>query len=164
MKYYKCGHIMTTHGLKGALKIKDLSDFDRFYKNSTLYILYKNEYIKVKVFNKTNFDNYYLVTFYDLLDINLVEKYKNCDIYVSELDRNDDLDEDEYYNSDLLGKEIMNQNNEIKGKVIEIREYPACNYLVVNYNDKNTLIPFNKQFIKEVNDKYIVIDEIEGLY
>ena len=164
MKYYKCGHIMTTHGLKGALKIKDLSDFDRFYKDSTLYILYKNEYIKVKVFNKTIFDNYYLVTFYDLLDINLVEKYKNCDIYVSELDRNDDLDEDEYYNSDLLGKEIMNQNNEIKGKVIEIREYPACNYLVVNYNDKNILIPFNKQFIKEVNDKYIVIDEIEGLY
>ena len=164
MKYYKCGHIMTTHGLKGALKIKDLSDFDRFYKDSTLYILYKNEYIKVKVFNKTNFDNYYLVTFYDLLDINLVEKYKNCDIYVSELDRNDDLDEDEYYNSDLLGKEIMNQNNEIKGKVIEIREYPTCNYLVVNYNDKNILIPFNKQFIKEVNDKYIVIDEIEGLY
>ena len=42
MKYYKCGHIMTTHGLKGALKIKDLSDFDRFYKDSTLYILYKN--------------------------------------------------------------------------------------------------------------------------
>ena len=100
MKYYKCGHIMTTHGLKGALKIKDLSDFDRFYKDSTLYILYKNEYIKVKVFNKTIFDNYYLVTFYDLLDINLVEKYKNCDIYVSELDRNDDLDEDEYYNSE----------------------------------------------------------------
>lgn len=164
MKYYKCGHIMTTHGLKGALKIKDLSDFDRFYKDSTLYILYKNEYIKVKVFNKTIFDNYYLVTFYDLLDINLVEKYKNCDIYVSELDRNDELDEDEYYNSDLLGKEIMNQNNEIKGKVIEIREYPACNYLVVNFNDKNILIPFNKQFIKEVNDKYIVIDEIEGLY
>ena len=58
----------------------------------------------------------------------------------------------------------MNQNNEIKGKVIEIREYPACNYLVVNYNDKNILIPFNKQFIKEVNDKYIVIDESEGLY
>ena len=32
MKYYMCGHIMTTHGIHGDLKVKKYSDFDRFQK------------------------------------------------------------------------------------------------------------------------------------
>ena len=40
MKYFKCGHIMTTHGIKGDLKIKPSTDFDRFYLGSHLFILH----------------------------------------------------------------------------------------------------------------------------
>ena len=164
MNYYKCGHIMTTHGLKGTLKVKNLSDFDRFYKNSRLYIFYKDEYIEVNVKSVSNQDDHLLVTFKDLEDINLVEKYRNTDIYVSELDRVNELDDNEYYYSDLVGKKIINQNGDLRGIVKEIREYPVCHYLVTNYNDKDILIPFQEKFIKEVNDDSIIIDEIEGLF
>ena len=164
MKYFKCGHIMTTHGLKGALKVKNLSDFDRFHKNSRLYILYKDEYIEVNVKSVSNQDDHLLVTFKDLEDINLVEKYKNTDIYVSELDRVNELDDNEYYYSDLIGKKIINQNNEVRGIVKEVREYPVCHYLVISYNDKDVLIPFQEKFIKDVNNDSIIIDEIEGLF
>ena len=164
MNYYKCGHIMTTHGLKGALKVKNLSDFDRFYKNSRLYIFYKDEYIEVNVKSVSNQDDHLLVTFKDLEDINLVEKYRNTDIYVSELDRVNELDDNEYYYSDLVGKKIINQNGDLRGVVKEIREYQVCHYLVTNYNDKDILIPFQDKFIKEVNDDSIIIDEIEGLF
>ena len=164
MNYFKCGHIMTTHGLKGALKVKNLSDFDRFYKNSRLYIFYRDEYIEVNVKSVSTQDDHLLVTFKDLEDINLVEKYKNTDIYVSELDRVNELDENEYYYSDLVGKKILNQNGDLRGIVKEIREYPVCHYLVTNYNDKDILIPFQEKFIKEVNNDSIIIDEIEGLF
>jgi len=164
MKYFKCGHIMTTHGLKGALKVKNLSDFDRFHKNSRLYILYKDEYLEVNVKSVSNQDDHLLVTFKDLEDINLVEKYKNTDIYVSELDRVNELDDNEYYYSDLIGKKIINQNNEERGIVKEVREYPVCHYLVISYNDKDVLIPFLEKFIKDVNNDSIIIDEIEGLF
>ncbi len=164
MKYFKCGHIMTTHGLKGALKVKNLSDFDRFHKNSRLYILYKDEYLEVNVKSVSNQDDHLLVTFKDLEDINLVEKYKNTDIYVSELDRVNELDDNEYYYSDLIGKKIINQNNEVRGIVKEVREYPVCHYLVISYNDKDVLIPFLEKFIKDVNSDSIIIDEIEGLF
>lgn len=163
MKYFKCGHIMTTHGLKGDLKVKSLSDFDRFFKGSRLFILHNKQYEEVKVHSCKSFGNYYLVAFEDKLDINLVEKYHSDDIYVSELDRQNELDEDEYYYSDLIGMSVVNQNNEARGEVIEIRELPQADYLVVKYNGKKVLIPFIKEFVKDVNEK-IVVNEIEGLF
>ena len=165
MNYYKCGHIMTTHGLKGDLKIKNLSDFDRFKKNNKLYILHNDEYISVIVNKSSPFkDNTLLVSFKDLLDINLVEKYHGDDIYISDLEReNDELDGDYYY-SDLVGKMVVNQNGVEKGIVLEIKELPQCDYLVVDYNKKNVLIPFIDEFIIDVTDEKIIINEIEGLF
>ncbi len=165
MNYYKCGHIMTTHGLKGDLKIKNLSDFDRFKKNNKLYILHNDEYISVIVNKSSPFkDNTLLVSFKDLLDINLVEKYHGDDIYISDLEReNDELDGDYYY-SDLVGKMVVNQNGVEKGIVLEIKELPQCDYLVVDYNKKNVLVPFIDEFIIEVTDEKIIINEIEGLF
>ena len=39
MKYYKCGTILKTHGIKGDLKVKEETDFNRFDIGNTLYIL-----------------------------------------------------------------------------------------------------------------------------
>ncbi len=165
MNYYKCGHIMTTHGLKGDLKIKNLSDFDRFKKDNKLYILHNDNYIPVVVNKATPFkDGCYLVSFKDLLDINLVEKYHSDDIYISDLEREEDELEGDYYYSDLVNKRVINQNNEERGIVLEIKELPQCDYLVVDYNNKNVLIPFIDEFIVDVDDEKIIINEIEGLF
>lgn len=163
MKFYKCGHIMTTHGIKGDLKVKPLSDFDRFYKGSRLYVLHNGEYEEVKIAKASEFGAYYLVAFENMQDINLVLKYHSDDIYISELDRKDELEDDEYYYSDLIGLKVINQNGEARGEVVEIREMPQAEYLVVLYNGKKTLVPFIKEFVIEVNEQ-IVVKEIEGLF
>lgn len=163
MKYYKCGQILTTHGIKGDLKVKDLSDFNRFYKGSRLYINYKGEYIEVKVCKASEFGNFLLVAFEGLQDINLVEKYHSDYIYVSEIDRNDNLDENEFYYNDLIGKNVISENGEARGIVVEVRELPQAHYLVVEYNDKKVLVPFIDEFILSVGEN-IVVKEIEGLF
>lgn len=163
MKYYKCGHIMTTHGLKGDLKVNPLTDFNRFYPNSKLYILHNEKYVEVIVNKSVPFGKYLLVSFKDYDNINLVVKFHSDDIYICEEDRKDDLSDDEFYYSDLIGKKVVNQNNEDRGVVVEIQQLPQSQYLVVKYNDKRVLIPFIKEFIKEVNDN-IVVNEIEGLF
>lgn len=165
MNYYKCGHIMTTHGLKGDLKIKNLSDFERFKKGNQLYILHNDEYIPVIVNKVSTYKgDTLLVSFKDLLDINLVEKYHSDDIYVSDIEREADELDGDYYYSDLVGKNVVNQNGEARGKVLEIKELPQCDYLVVQYNGKNSLVPFIDEFVLDVTDNDIVINEIEGLF
>jgi len=163
MKYYKCGHVQTTHGIKGDLKVRSLSDFDRFYVGARLYILHNGEYVQVKVCKASEFGESYLVAFEGMQDINLVEKFHSDDIYISELDRDDDLEDGEFYYDDLIGKEVVNQSGEARGIVTEVREMPQSHYLVVKNNGKNVLVPFIKEFVVSVDEK-IVVNEIEGLF
>ena len=90
MEFFKCGHVMTTHGLRGDLKVKNLSDFDRFVKGNRLYILHKGDYQEVIVKTAKPFGDYLLVCFEGYEDINLVQKFHSEDIYVSNEDRKSD--------------------------------------------------------------------------
>ncbi len=161
MNYYRCGKIMTTHGIKGDVKVKVISDFDRFFKGSQLYIFHQNEYIPVIVEKASDFGKYVLVSFQNMLDINLVSKYHLDDIFVSEEDRTP-LEEDEFYYSDLIGCKVYNEKQEFRGVVEEIKEMPQCDYLYIAYNSCHYYVPFINEFVIEVG-KNIIIHEIEGL-
>lgn len=154
---------MTTHGIKGDLKVQALTDFDRFKKGNRLYIKHKEEYIPVVIAKVSPFGNYLLVGFEQLADINLVEKFHLDDLYVSEEDRIETLEEDEFYYSDLVGLPVYNQGGEARGRVEEIKELPQCDYLYVAYQGKKYYIPFLNEFIIEVSDR-IIVKEIEGLF
>lgn len=162
MEFYKCGQIMTTHGIKGDLKVKNLSDFDRFTVGARLYILHNNDYIEVKVKKSSPFGKYLLVAFEGLEDINLVLKYHSDFIYISSEDRHDELEENAFYYTDLMGLMVYNQHNEPIGEVKEVVQMPQCYYLALDVNGKRKLIPFIEEFVTEVSDK-IIINEIEGL-
>ena len=161
MEYFKCGTILKTHGIKGDLKIKPSTDFNRFFKGSHLYILFKDEYVGVEVENSKEFQNGLLVSFKGLLDINLVEKYHGCDIYVSDIDRAE-LESGFYY-SEIIGLPCYNQNGVMVGKVINIIEYPHAKYLEIETEKKKSLVPFIDEFIIDVKEDKIIINEIEGL-
>lgn len=163
MEYYRCGQILTTHGLKGELKVRSFSDFNRFEQGKRLYILHQGQYIEVKIQEAKAFGKNLLVRFENLLDINLVQKFHGDMIYVSAVDRQDDLAEDEVYHTDLIGKEVINQEGASRGVVQEVRSFPASDYLLVKYKGNNVYIPFIKEFIVAVGDT-ITINEIEGLF
>lgn len=163
MNYYRCGKILTTHGLKGELKVTVTSDFNRFEVGNELFIKHQNDYLPVVVKRVTDFGKYILVVFEGYEDINLVQKFHSAEIFISEDMRQDELDDDEYYFTDLIGKEVYNEKNESRGKVIEIKELPQCDYLYVSFNGKNYYIPFIDEFILEVNE-IIIIKEKEGLF
>ena len=61
MQYFRCGKIMTTHGIKGDLKVQSYSDFDRFKKGNRLYIKHNNDYVEVIVNKVSAFGKYLLV-------------------------------------------------------------------------------------------------------
>jgi len=165
MKYFKCGKILKMHGIKGDMKVSPMTDFDRFFNGNKLYVLHNGEYIEVTLENVREFKDGYLLQFKGLEDINLVEKFHSDFLCVSELDR-DILPEGEYYFDELIGKDIYNQNGELKGNCIDIEELPSANYLVCKNSDgKKNLIPFiMNEFIKEVKEDRIIINEIEGLF
>lgn len=154
---YLIGVIINTHGIKGELLIKPLTDFERFIKDKEIYTLNPQQQLKIKSIR--NHNKGLIVAFYDLDNINLVKHLKGLSLYTNETPK---LKEDEYHFNDLIGLSVYNQDQVLRGKVVEVLEVPQGHLLRVDIGNQTKLIPFNDQFIIKV-DKYITIDEIEGL-
>lgn len=161
--YLETGKIVGVFGLKGELKVLSDSSTNRFVKDNYLYLGKKETRLtKVKITSSRFHKGMYLVTIDEQFDINLVEKYVGCNFYIDR-DELDDLEEDEYYFSDLIGKKVVNQNNEELGEVIDVLDLPTSAVLEIKLiNAKKCMIPFVKEYIEDVKDDTIYINEIEG--
>jgi 16S rRNA processing protein RimM len=163
MEKIKIAKIVNTHGIRGDLKLKSYTDFEdfRFKKGHHLFIRYENQDIEMEVRSHRVHKGMDLVRFEDHLDINLVEKYKNCFVYDYKNDAL--LDEDEYYVSDLIGCEVYN-NNELIGKVMDVQLYSHHDLLVVKGKDKDYKIPYVNAFVlnEDIENKRIDVNLIEG--
>lgn len=166
MDYFKIGTIINTRGLRGELKVKSDTDFqmDRYKKGNIIYILYEGKYLDFTVLEHKNMKNQDFLVLKDHEDINLVERYKGCEIFVSD-DSDTTLYEDEYHISEIIGLEIYQKNNKV-GEVWDVKELPQGDYLdIVNEEGKHSLVPFRDEFIVEIDleEGYIEIIEMEGL-
>ncbi len=163
MEKLKIGIIVNTHGLKGEVKIKSFSDFNaiRFEKKKTLSILYQGEYVDVTIATSRENKGNVFVSFVGYEDINLVEKFRNCDVCINRDDLHE-LEEDEVYFIDLMGCEVYLEDGQLLGQVEDVLETGANAVLRVN---QKTLIPYVKAFVKEadIKNKRIVVYDVEGL-
>ncbi len=160
MKYNICGKILKTFGLKGEVKVLNSSDFNRFVKNKELYYLDNGIYKELKI-KEVKDGSSLIVSFYGYDDINKVLPLIGYDLYAKR--EKEDLKDNEYYYSDLIGKDVYNEDGVLRAKVKDVRELPQGKYLLCVKDGKNKLIPFNEHFIKDVLDDRIIIIEIEGL-
>ena len=163
MDYVKVGNIVNTFGLKGELKVESLSDFTemRFRPGQELLIEYKKDFDIVIVKTMRYHKGFVLVSFKGLEDINLVEKYKGCDIYISR-DHIQALPLGEYYFFELKGCDVYENNAKI-GEVSDVEEgYQTI--LRIATSEKEVLVPYVPAFIKKVDiaSRRIDVSLIEG--
>src|SRR5574344_912617 len=150
------GDLINTHGIKGEVRI--ISEFEK-----------KNLVFKVgnilKIFNTSleitsyrTHKNYDMVTFKGIDSIEDVLKFKGEKVYI---DR--DLYDLGYLTTDLVGYDVF--SDKYIGKISEIMDSPKNDILVVTNESHRSLIPYIKEFIKEVDfkNKKIIVNTIEGL-
>lgn len=150
------GVIVNTHGLKGTVKVKSFTDFKsiRYQQGATLYIVFRDEHIPVTVDTFRTVKGLDYLDFEEFNDINQCEQYKGCNLVISE-DQLHKLDDDEYYFDELIGMDVVCE--EFTGTVVDVREVPRGELLVVQSTDKQHLIPFQKEFVEHVDkDKRII--------
>lgn len=163
------GKIINTHGLKGELKILSRTNFEeeRFKEGSKLLITQGNKVVKeVEVEFARFHKGKYLIKFVGINDINEAEIYKNMQIKVSD-EYLCDLDEGEFYFYEIIGCEVFDENKNLLGEVIDILQTGANDVWVVkSLNNKEYLIPYIDDIIKEINieEKKIFIAKMEGLF
>jgi len=160
--YIYIGKIVNTHGLKGEIRI--LSDFEYkdkvFTKGMKFYLGRKKEEVVVNTYR--HHKNFEMITMDGYNDISEVERLKKLYVYIKKEDLV--LDNGEYLDTDLIGLDVL-VDNEKKGTVKNVRDAGNNKFLVISA-DKEVFIPYNKEFVKEINlDKnYIVIEPIKGMF
>src|SRR5690554_70987 len=158
---YLVGKVVGTHGIKGELKVKADTSFDRFKVGNILYLRKKSEEIEIKITTHRKHKDFDLIRINDYNNINEVLDYVGSLIYTTR-DENE-LDENEYYYDDIIDKKVYDLNNNNLGDVVGLREVPQGIILEIKIKDEIKLVPFVAEFIKEVTEDKIIISPIEGL-
>ena len=158
---YFIGKVTKTHGVKGEVKVKSETDFDRFQEGKTIYYIKKDgskQFLEIE--SVRNQMEILLIKFKGLDNLDSVQVLKQKNLYA---DEDPELKENEFTVKELLGLKVYSHLDEYIGVVKDIMFLPKDDVLVVEKSDgKEALIPFIKQFILEVSDK-IVVQVIEGL-
>lgn len=164
MEYIPIAVIVNTHGLRGTVKVKSFTDFKelRYQKGQTLYIAYRDQKIPVTVQAFRSVKTVDYLDFEEYSDINLVEKFKGSELLLNRSDMHE-LEEDEFYYEELIGMIVY--TDQLIGVVSEVRDLPQGQLLVIKKEKGQALVPFRKEFVKEVNkqDQTITLIEWEGL-
>lgn len=160
MEYICIGKIMTTHGLKGELKIR--SDFkykDQIFNvGNSIYI--GNNYEKHEILSYRRHQDYDMVILSNISDIDVAIPYKQKLVYA--LKNSIEVLEDDYLNEDLIGLTAY-YNNENIGEVIDVINQGNGNLTMKL--DNGVFIPKNNNFILKVDlaNKEIYLKNMEGL-
>jgi len=162
----KIGQIMGTYKLKGEVKLVTLIDeYDALIGEKVLLTNEKTgkervleiEAIKPINAKRLSFKFKGVDFINDAQELNLMSIFVRRDIL--------GLSDDEYFISDLVGLKVIDEKRGTIGVVEGILETGAHDILVVKNGGKETLIPANEPFLKEIDfeEKIIYVELIEGM-
>ena len=160
MNWIYIGEIVNTHGIKGEVRL--ISDFDykkqAFKPGQKIYVGKRKEELTIQSYRTHK--NYDMFTFKGINDINDVIMYKGDSAYI---DRNS-IQIDGYFNEDIIGLDVYDNETKL-GQVEQIMRSKAHDILVIKGNKKKQMVPYIKEYIKEIDLKNhrIHIYVIEGL-
>ncbi|MEG0365103.1 MAG: ribosome maturation factor RimM, partial [Erysipelotrichales bacterium] len=109
--------------------------------------------------------NVNLIAFVGYDTLNDVEQFKGSELKIDESQLLD-LEEDEFYNFELIGMEVYDFENNLLGTIKKVLDMNANDVFVINGKEKEIMVPFVSSIVNEVSieDNKITLFEIEGLW
>lgn len=136
----RVGVIASTHGIRGEVKIYPTTDDpDRFLELETVYLETRKEMRELKIQSVKFFKKMAIVKFEGIDNINDIEKYKGCGLFIPR-EEAVELDEDEYYFADIIGMEVVTEEGTVLGILRDVLETGANDVYIVKKPDGGELL------------------------
>src|SRR5574344_1723481 len=152
-EYLMIGKVTSTHGLKGEGKVYPTTDDpDRFKSLKEVLLVTASEELELTVETVKFFKQFVIIKFREFGDINQIEKFRGARLMVRR-DEAVELARDEYFESDLIGMDVVNDSDgSLLGTLYDIIHTGANDvYDVRSGEGKSILIPAIKSCILEVD-------------
>lgn len=146
------GILSSTHGVRGEIKVfPTTDDVKRFKKNKEYILGTKNGNMDVRVESVKFFKQFVILKFEGIDTLDDILTYKGCSLYVNRAHAVK-LQKDEYFIADLIGMEVVDEDENYIGKLTDVLETGANDvYEITAEDDKTYLFPAIKDCIKKVD-------------
>lgn len=160
------GKIVGVHGIKGEVKVKSYTALDKDIasygdledKNSTQKFSLKvtghsKDLLRVKIKGVD--------------DRNKAETLIGIELYACRDVLPEVSSKEVYYETDLVGLKVLDENKETVAKVIGFYNFGAGDILEIKLNTgRAEMLPFNKGYVPEINleDGYIIVSSMGMVY
>ncbi|MBP1749278.1 MAG: ribosome maturation factor RimM [Deltaproteobacteria bacterium] len=163
MKWIPVGRVVSTSGIRGEVKLYYYNEVkEEFFDYTSLFVLKGDEYIELKPEGAKYRKNFFYLSFRGLTTIEEVSFLVTKELFVREEDLRP-LDNDEYYEYQLIGLNVINVDGEVLGKVRSVLHTGASDILVVR-GEREYMVPMLEGFIIAINiENGTVQVNIEGL-
>lgn len=163
---YFVGTIGKAHGISGEVKVLlDVDDLEEYTEMESVYVLLGNKLTPFFIENiRVNGPQHLLVKFKDIFDREGAEAIAHCQLYLP-LDQLPELEPGQFYYHDVIGYTVSDKQLGLLGEVMYFQEMPQNDLLVMQYKDKEVLIPVNWDVVLEADhdNKLVLTNLPDGL-
>ena len=160
------GVISSTHGIAGEVKVfPTTDDITRFDYLKDVVLDTGKEKLELTVSGVKYFKNMVILKFKGIDNINDIEKYRGCSLWVTR-ENAVELKEDEYFICDLIGLNVITDEGEELGELIDVIQTGANDvYAVRTKEGKEVLLPAIEQCVLSVNieENTMTVHVMDGL-
>ena len=163
-QYLEAGKIVTTHGIRGEVKIMPYTDvpellceFDRLFIGK--------EHREVIIERSRVFKNTVIAKIEGISTPEEAEKLRNKILYMHRDDL--ELDEDTYFIQDLIGMEVRDADSgQVYGRLDDVMQTGANDVYVIKGDDREYLVPAIADVIvsTDLENNIMTIRPLDGLF
>ncbi|HPF16921.1 MAG TPA: ribosome maturation factor RimM [Thermotogota bacterium] len=155
------GIVKSSHGLMGEVKVKEYTNYLSVFDKETDFLLYnrdKKRHLIVQIEQIKPAGHNLIIHFKGFKSIEDAEKIAGFEIYLP-LDRLPEIGEDGYYFYQLLDCEVVDEQNLLIGRVIDVIETGSADVLSIAPNgvdiedepEKEIMIPVVQDFVIHID-------------
>ena len=163
-EFLEAGKIVTTHGIRGEVKIMPytdspelLAEFDRLFIGK--------EHTEAIIERSRVFKNTVIANIEGIDTPEAAEKLRNKVLYMHRDDL--ELDDDTYFIQDLIGIEVRDADTDkVYGKIIDVMQTGANYVYVIKGDDREYLVPAIADVVvsTDIDGNIMTIRPLDGLF
>lgn len=163
-EYLEAGKIVTTHGIRGEVKIMPYTDTPELLAEFDRLFIGKNK-DELSIEHSRVFKNMVIAKIEGVDTPEAAEKLRNKLLYMHRDDL--ELDEDTYFIQDLIGIEVSDADTgQVYGKIDDVMQTGANDVYVIKGQDREYLVPAIADVVisTDIDKNIMFIRPLDGLF
>ncbi len=164
-KYLEVGQIVSTHGVKGEVRINPWCDSPEFLKKLKTLYFDENGKRKVKVISSRIHGNIVLATLEGVENVEEASKLRNKVVYMNRDDAH--IDKNKFFIQDLIGCKVYDvDDSHLYGTISDVSQTGANDVWHILSGEKEYLIPAIPDVIidTDVENEKVIIRALRGIF